>query len=85
MNEFLHVDPERPFLEAVTVKPGLHWRHQVIKNANGLGYLPKIATDRLWKQPKRERNGLQLGNQERKSHLSKDVGFARLGFSLALV
>lgn len=55
VDQFLPGDPERPLLEAVTVKPELHWRHQVVENAKKLGYLPKITTDKLWNQPKREK------------------------------
>lgn len=79
VDQFLPGDPERPLFEAVTVKPELHWRHQVVENAKKLGYLPRLLQTSYGTSP-RERNALQLGNQEGKGHLSKDVGICPAGF-----
>ena len=38
--------------ESVKLKPGFSWRIQDVRNTSGLGYLPRRAVNREWKQPK---------------------------------
>lgn len=54
--ESLQGGPERPLCETVKVKTGLHWKPQGDgdRDTRVIGYLPRIAADRVWNQPERE-------------------------------
>ena len=42
---------EIPFHEALTLKPGLPWRTQYVKDVRVIGFLLRIATNRECQQP----------------------------------
>ena len=84
---------ERPFHEVMNLKPGLHWRPQVVGDARAMGYLPTQAIKRNVVSPD-DRSVKQPMKLEEKNHLintltsdiePQSLEFAPLGFILALV
>lgn len=83
----LHRGPERPVREAVNV------RFQDVGDVSVIGYLPRKAANRVWKQPKRQKY-IAVSKSERiwKAEQHFDIrhgdaqfGVCPAGFGLAFV
>jgi hypothetical protein len=73
-----------PLYETMKVRHGLPWRPQDVRDARVMGYLPRIADNREWNQP-RETSVLQSTNLkglgDLKSALTSDTEMESLEFA----
>jgi hypothetical protein len=93
MGVSLHGNQKRPLCEAVKMKPRLLWTSLEIRDARAMGYLPRRAANRNWKQLQRKKcaavnvaeSRWRFGEESGIRHGDAEFRVAQLVFGLALV